>query len=698
MLILGSNNNHTQHIKPHLAAFFISIKYACLPKIDMNIPIHLVYSLDKNLIITALNSTSLMRKNLLFLQIFFFIFVAFATSKLYAQPFTPVAINGFNQDVVAESGTSSLTTTTVSMDGFTVSNKVMYTSTFRTLNGFGGGGIPDNGVITDASGSYQMADYTGNNALLIQRNQSGDINITTPAQYSRIRILCLSTEGTSLVNATLQFSDGSSTSALTNYSLGDWFNNTTNLVLSGFGRCTRATPATGADAYPNNPRMYYIDIPLTCADRQKNLSGIHLDNVTTAGTNAPYPNAIFFAVSAVSYSQSVTETNLTNATCTAGGSVTLDITGSGSPYNVTWNTTPAQSGLTASNLAPGPYTATITDANGCVSTHDVTIGLDNNLTLTTNSSSTICYGASLNVNTTSNATTYSWLPTNGVSDPTAANPVLSPTTTTTYTVTGTLGSCPAATASFTVTVNPEITLNIPTDVEICAGASYTSNISTNATSYQWLETVGVSDPTALNPVFTPTSSTAYHLTVTSNGCSISGTLSIAVSSNVQVDAGQNVTITAGQSVQLQATGTQGTYLWTPATGLSATNILNPVASPNETTTYTLTITTQLGCTGSDDVKVEVVPECANPMNAITPNGDGINDKWLVSYGNCQLVAKVSVFNRYGHKVYESENYQNDWQGTYKGKPLPDATYYYVIEFKLNNGRTITKHGDLTILR
>ena len=219
----------------------------------------------------------------------------------------------------------------------------MYTSTFRTNNGFGGGGIPDNGVITDASGTYQMADYTGNNALLIQRSQSGDINITTPAQYSRIRILCLSTEGTSLINATLQFSDGSTTNALTNYSLGDWFNNTTNLVLSGFGRCTRATPATGADAYPSNPRMYYIDIPLTCADRQKNLSTIHLANVTTAGSNAPYPNAIFFAVSAVSYSQSVTETNLTNATCTAGGSVTLDIAGSGSPYNVTWNTTPAQS-------------------------------------------------------------------------------------------------------------------------------------------------------------------------------------------------------------------------------------------------------------------------------------------------------------------------------------------------------------------
>jgi gliding motility-associated-like protein len=165
-----------------------------------------------------------------------------------------------------------------------------------------------------------------------------------------------------------------------------------------------------------------------------------------------------------------------------------------------------------------------------------------------------------------------------------------------------------------------------------------------------------------------------------------------------VNAGANVTIVAGQTVQLQGTGDPGTYLWTPATGLSATNILNPLASPSITTTYTLTTTSSLGCTASDDVQVEIVPECAKPMNAITPNGDGINDKWLVTYGNCLSVASVKVFNRYGSPVFESDNYQNNWEGTYKGKTLPDGTYYYVINFKLNTGRVLTLRGDLTILR
>jgi gliding motility-associated-like protein len=86
------------------------------------------------------------------------------------------------------------------------------------------------------------------------------------------------------------------------------------------------------------------------------------------------------------------------------------------------------------------------------------------------------------------------------------------------------------------------------------------------------------------------------------------------------------------------------------------------------------------------------------MNAITPNGDGINDKWIVFSASCANSAKVQVFNRYGSKVYASQNYQNDWQGTYKEKAIPDGTYYFVVDLKQNNGRIKTIHGNVTILR
>jgi len=219
--------------------------------------------------------------------------------NIFSQPFTPVSVTGFNHDVIAEAGTSSLTTTTIPLDGVTVSNKVMYSVAFRTANGFSGGGIADNGTVTDAAGSYQLASYTGNNALLLQRTQAGSLTLNSPAKFSFMRVLCFTTEGSSLVNVSLTFTDNTTTNVLTNYVLGDWFNGTTNLVLSGFGRCTRATPASGADAFPTNPRMYYIDIPISCANKQKLIQKVNFTNVTTAGTNAPYPNAVFFAVSGI---------------------------------------------------------------------------------------------------------------------------------------------------------------------------------------------------------------------------------------------------------------------------------------------------------------------------------------------------------------------------------------------------------------
>ena len=86
------------------------------------------------------------------------------------------------------------------------------------------------------------------------------------------------------------------------------------------------------------------------------------------------------------------------------------------------------------------------------------------------------------------------------------------------------------------------------------------------------------------------------------------------------------------------------------------------------------------------------------MIAFTPNGDGINDLWLITNGNCLISAVAQVFNRYGAKVFESKDYKNNWNGTWDGKPLADGTYYYVISYKLVNGKTVFEKGNVTILR
>jgi gliding motility-associated-like protein len=66
------------------------------------------------------------------------------------------------------------------------------------------------------------------------------------------------------------------------------------------------------------------------------------------------------------------------------------------------------------------------------------------------------------------------------------------------------------------------------------------------------------------------------------------------------------------------------------------------------------------CTSTDDATVVVIPYCVKVMNAFTPNGDGMNDRWLVTQGSgCTKRISVAVFNRYGQAVYKNDDYQND---------------------------------------
>lgn len=184
--------------------------------------------------------------------------------------------------------------------------------------------------------------------------------------------------------------------------------------------------------------------------------------------------------------------------------------------------------------------------------------------------------------------------------------------------------------------------------------------------------------------------------------SITKSITVGVKQSPTVSAGPPKTIVNGDQVTLDgSTGNNiaSSIAWTPAATLTGANTLTPTAKPTITTNYTLTVVNSNGCTSTSDALVTVLPYCIKVMDAFTPNGDNINDKWLVTQGGaCTTQAKVSVFNRYGSEIYTNLNYQNDWTGTYKGKVVPDGTYYYQVEFTLVGGRKLYVKGDVTILR
>jgi gliding motility-associated-like protein len=182
-----------------------------------------------------------------------------------------------------------------------------------------------------------------------------------------------------------------------------------------------------------------------------------------------------------------------------------------------------------------------------------------------------------------------------------------------------------------------------------------------------------------------------------NSCSASITKSIEVYKSPVISVGTEIYILAGGQIEIPATaeGINLKYAWSPATGLSRTDVLNPIASPEKDTEYTLTATTQPdGCATKSTVLVKVL-QALNPPNTFTPNGDNVNDTWIIKYLDSYPTATVEIFNRNGNKVFFSKGYKIPFDGNYQNEPLPVGVYYYIINPQ-NGRKTIT--GPLTIIR
>lgn len=257
--------------------------------------------------------------------------------------------------------------------------------------------------------------------------------------------------------------------------------------------------------------------------------------------------------------------------------------------------------------------------------------------------------------------------------------------------------------TFPVTVNltNDLVLNmVRKDTTICKGSSVQLTTSGNGATYSWSPSASLNNSTIASPIATPSENTLYTVNVVLGQCSTSSTVQISVKQDVHANAGQPISIIFGDQAQLFGTAVNATsYLWTPSAGLSNTTILAPIVKPQATTLYTLTVKNDIGCTDSSSVLVTVIPYCIKVKNAFTPNGDGINDLWTVfDQFDCLRNVTVHVFNRYGNEVFSSKDYRNNWDGRYKGKSVPDGTYYAVVDFTLINGKIYTAKTDLTIMR
>jgi gliding motility-associated-like protein len=256
----------------------------------------------------------------------------------------------------------------------------------------------------------------------------------------------------------------------------------------------------------------------------------------------------------------------------------------------------------------------------------------------------------------------------------------------------------------TITVLGVPTLTFPAITPVCVNADpfqlKVSRSGPTGTPGAVFSGTGVSPSGLFSPALAGVGTYTIKCIYTSaNGCADTLSQPVTVQPVATISAGPDVTVLAGGHVTIKATasGNNLTYLWSPAAGLNRTDVLNPIASPAVNTKYTLTVTattqnTPCAITSSMTVKVLQAPSVPN---SFTPNGDGINDTWVIQNLDTYPGATVDVYSRYGEKVFSSVEYSIPWDGRYNGTNLPVGTYYYIIDPK--NGRSkIT--GYVAILR
>ncbi|HEU5166232.1 MAG TPA: gliding motility-associated C-terminal domain-containing protein [Chitinophagaceae bacterium] len=258
------------------------------------------------------------------------------------------------------------------------------------------------------------------------------------------------------------------------------------------------------------------------------------------------------------------------------------------------------------------------------------------------------------------------------------------------------GACPASSSSVVITFATAPSVNAGSDQTVCANNAnvFLKGQYNNAAGIIWSSSGNGTfspSPYELNATYIPSASDKSNASIKlilkttgTTACpSAADTILVTIKAAPIINSGEIKYVLENNSTILTPaiSGSNLKYLWTPGIYLNSDTLPNPVCTPKRDVSYKIISIDNFGCSSSADVFVKVLKPLQIP-NVFTPNGDGINEKWEVKNLKDYTDCKVEIFNRYGQLVYHSVGYINEWDGTLNGKPLPAATYYYVINLKI----------------
>ncbi|MBI2966919.1 MAG: gliding motility-associated C-terminal domain-containing protein [Bacteroidetes bacterium] len=469
----------------------------------------------------------------------------------------------------------------------------------------------------------------------------------------------------------------------------------TNIACKG--QCTGSAEVTGTGSVP--PYTYQW-------------SNSDTDSIATGLCSGTYDVTVFSASNCVRFTQvTITQPDsvfsfafdtIRNSSCGTActGSVDVSATGGNLPYTFVWSI--GDTVTSVDSLCPGTYYLTVSDSNSCVLNDSVIITGPAAISVAFDTTTATCNNTpngAIDITVSGGVIPFTFLWSNGNTSEDLVN-IYSGI----YIVSVTDSINCTGQDTFTVSALNSISVTTGNDTSMCAGETIilTANSSPAAAADSWylLPNLGttVSTDTFVSVAQTDSGSYTYIFISSTSTCSDTDTVTITVLPvPVPNASAQDTSIIQGEITQLSSSG-GGTYDWTPGTGLSDSTSSVPAAWPIATTTYTIIVTVSSGCSGTDSVTIYVSDKISIP-NGISPNGDGKNDLWEIPLLNYYPDVSVEVYNRWGELIFESpkgDRYANKFTGTYKGKALPAGTYYFIINFGVENVKPIT--GPVTILR
>ncbi|RYY67592.1 MAG: T9SS type B sorting domain-containing protein [Chitinophagaceae bacterium] len=392
--------------------------------------------------------------------------------------------------------------------------------------------------------------------------------------------------------------------------------------------------------------------------------------------------------------------NTVNANATVSGAIcrgdSAQLTASG---GTTYAWSPA-TGLSATNIAnpkaspaaTTTYTVTITGAGGCTATRTVTVTV-NALPVVTLSAANpvICQGESTQLTATGGGT-YAFTPATSLSNAAIANPTATPAATTSYQVQVTSAQGCRQTAQTTVTVNTRPLVSLGPDSLICGGGSIVLNATTaGATGYTWSNG-------ATTPTISVNGPGNYSVAVQVPGCATPSRDTVLVTTGtlptVTLGADRQICTSDNLALTFQGTG-YTSFVW--STGSTASSI-----TVNTTGDYWVRV--QNGCGSSADTLRVQADKCDEDIyfpSAFTPNHDGKNDgfKALHAPGVTTAYYQLTIYNRWGNRVFRTNYLEAAWGGTIEGERQGINTFVYYAEYRRTpGGPLIKKNGTFVMIR